>query len=248
MLKTHNSRRWSALAIVCALALGAVSCSNDSAKIPATPESYFVYVGNSFITSGVRDAFMYWGEQPYFAGGDTATASFDIGLARRTEADGTESAADTIRWIVISMNRLSERYERTEDEWRTMTGEVWIDAIENLQTGDFVGAFADGTPAGWTVSSHEVYDVVDTATGALSQYESIQNIIGPPDGTYSVLRVYDTAYLAIGSFTGGATEEYLMADSAGPDFRIHARRVPPELRQTHARPASNRVTRWNSSQ
>jgi hypothetical protein len=247
MHRIRNSRHWSAVAILFALAIGAMSCSKDSSKLSPSPDTYFVYVGNGFITSGVRDAFMYWSEQPFFAGGDTATASFDIGLARRTEADGTESAADTIQWIVISMNRLSERYERSEDEWRTMPGEVWIDAIENLQTGEFVGALADGSPAGWTVSSHEVYDVIDTTTGALSPYESIQNIIGPPDGTYSVLRVYDTAYLAIGSFTGGASEEHLIADSSGLDFRIHARRVPQELRQAHARPASNRVIRWDSS-
>lgn len=207
----------------------AFGCTEKLVAPDRTPLTYDVYAGDGLVYVQAP-IYLGWTEEPVYLGASDTTASFDLGKA------------DSVESITITMNLNAERLLR--EEVSSVPGEVWIDAIRDIQTGKYLGADADGTVHGFfSLGLFEVYDVVDTQTGQLSADQSVQNLVGPPDGRYVVLRAYDTSYLIISSLDGEPTRTKVLANGPGPDLQVFARPIPMQLRTTaRSRSASGERT------
>jgi len=216
-----NTFRLVRIISVCALAVG---CSEKIVAPDPTPLTYMVYVGDSLIAAP-SPIFIGWKKEPFFLGSSGTTSTFDLGKA------------DSADYLVITMNRSSERVAKETPG--DAPGQVWIDAVRNLQTGKYLGADADGTIHNYYIIQYlDVYDVLDTTTGQITAELSIENLVGPPDGRYVLLRFYDASYIAISSFDGEMTSRPLLVNGPGPDLEVFARPVPEHLRGVvRSRPA-----------
>ena len=207
-------------------------CTEKLVAPDRTPFTYEVYAGDGLIDVE-SPLYIGWTEEPVYLGQSDTTTSFDLG------------GADSVEFLTITMNLNIERHLR--EEVGSLPGEVWIDAIRDLQTGKYLGADADGTVHGFFwISFLEVYDVLDTQTGQLSAEPSVQYLVGPPDGRYVVLKNYDISYIVVTSLDGQPTRNVVLTDGPGPDLEVFARPVPTHLQTSprhRAAPGEREVVR-----
>jgi len=217
-------------------ALQFVACSQSTGPAP-TPDRYEVFVSRRFDFPTTPPYYFRWVDTPTYLGSGTETADFEMGVA------------DTVRYLIITMNTNEERFEKTGKDRYEEPGEVWFDAIQDLQTGRFIGRDIDGNNTGYQLISALTYNVIDTTTGQLGHTESIANIVGPPDGKYIALGVYESSMFGVKSFDGVFGDTVLIANGPGPDVRVYARRAPAGIvaRPTHAHPVSPEIRTWEHS-
>ena len=222
-----------------AVAVLTVACSTTVNAPAPTPRHYEVYASPSEFhwTLPYHQSLPLQGGLTHLGGAD-ATFDFDLG------------DVDTVSYIAIAANTVEERHYRSGEDRHEEPADVWVDAVQNLQTGRYFGSDADGSNLGHSVKLHRVYDVLDTLTGSLGIEESIDNLVGPPDGKYVAFGSYESSFIAIDSFLGEVVIENLMVNGDGPDVRVYARPAPIAASArtgVAARPASSRVKSVQSS-
>lgn len=217
-------------------ALQFAACSQSTGPAP-TPDRYEVFMSRRLDFPTAPPYYFHWVDTPTYLGSGTETADFEMG------------AVDTARYLIITMNTNEERFEKAGKDRYEEPGEVWFDAVQDVQTGRFIGRDVDGNNTGYELFSALTYDVIDTTTGQLGHTESITNIVGPPDGKYIAFGVYESSMFGVKSFDGVFGDTVLIANGPGPDIRIYARRAPAGIsaRPVHSAPVTPTIRTWDQT-
>jgi hypothetical protein len=149
---------WLSSLLAAALVIG---CTEKLVAPDRTPFTYDLYAGNGLVNAA-PPLYLGWTEEPVYLGASDTTATFDLGKA------------DSVEFITITMNLNVERLLR--EGVSDVPGEVWIDAIRDVQTGKYLGADPDGTIHGTYDTS---YLAISSLDGLPSRTKVLVNGPGP---------------------------------------------------------------------